>query len=219
MASSFFAMESSEPKGALSELLARQRLTMVLVILLVEIGIFFAGLLTPISISTQQGLSNATNTQFGSFASASPVQLVVLIFAHNLAIALAEMIPVLGAVLFGISVYGTGLAAQALAVSIGLPSQGGAIIFAFPYTLVELSGYAVAVGAGVMLIVSWRRRRLRSEIKVFALEILEVVAILFIAAAMETATTRVSFLLGFALWLPTALSFAWLVNLTRRNLA
>jgi hypothetical protein len=219
MASTFFEMASSEPKGAVSELLARQRLTIVLVILLIEIGIFFAGLLTPISISTQQDLSNATNTQFGPFASASPAQLVVLIFTHNLAIALAEMIPVLGAVLFGISVYSTGLAAQALAVSIGLPSQGGAIIFAFPYTLVELSAYAVAVGAGVMLMVSWRRRRLRSEIKVFGLEILEVVAILFIAAAMETTTTRISFLLGFALWLPTVLSFAWLVNLTRRNLA
>ncbi|MDE1852119.1 MAG: stage II sporulation protein M [Thaumarchaeota archaeon] len=212
-------MSEPEQRGVASELLSRSRLTLFFVVLLVEFAIFFAGLLTPISVSTQQTLANQTNTQFAPINSSTPVQLVVFIFSHNLPIALAEMIPVLGALLFVFSVYSTGLVAQALAVSQGLPAQWGALIIAFPYTSVELSAYAVAVGAGGMLVVAWRRKRLRREVEVFVLESLLITAILLVAAAMEMTTIRVSLLFGFALWLPTGLVLATIVMKSWRRKA
>jgi len=210
------APSEEKPKGVKAELLDRRRILLVVAVLLVELALFASGLLTPLSNSAQQSLANQTNSQFAQVESASPIQLAVFIFTHNLMIALIEMVPVLGAFLFVLSVYSTGLAAQAIVVSQGLPSQFGAILFAFPYSLVELSAYAIAVGAGIMLLVSWRRKKLHREIKVFALQGVVVAAVLLVAAAMETATD-ISPLLGFALWLPTGLALAGIIVLSERN--
>lgn len=204
-----------EPSAA-SEILSRRRLLLVLAVLLVEFGIFFVGLSTPMSVSTREALANQTGNQFGGIQSGTAAQVAAFIFTHNLSIALGEMVPIAGALLFALSVYGTGLAAQALVVSQGLPVQWGAVIFAFPYSLVELSAYAVAVVSGSMLIASWRRRRLRRELRVFLLEGVAVAAILLVAAAMEAATVKISFLLGFALWLPTGVGLAAIIILAGR---
>ncbi|HKT22093.1 MAG TPA: hypothetical protein VJR06_05745, partial [Nitrososphaerales archaeon] len=204
-------------RSAASEVLSRRRLLLVLAVLLVEIGLFFVGLLTPLSDATRQTLINQTSSQFGEVQTGSTVQLVGFIFAHNLFIALAEMIPVAGALLFAVSVFSTGLAAQALVASQGLPAQWGAVIFAFPYALVELTAYAVALASGFMLLSAWRRGRLRRELKVFALEGAAVFVILFIAAAMEAATVKISFILGFALWLPTGLALAVIMVMAGRR--
>ena len=209
--------ETPPERSAASEVLSRRRLLLVLAVLLVEIGLFFVGLLIPLSDATRQTLINQTSSQFGEVQTGSTVQLVGFIFAHNLFIALAEMIPVAGALLFAVSVFSTGLAAQALVASQGLPAQWGAVIFAFPYALVELTAYAVALASGFMLLSAWRRGRLRRELKVFALEGAAVFVILFIAAAMEAATVKISFILGFALWLPTGLALAVIMVMAGRR--
>lgn len=179
-------------------------------VLIVELAIFAVGVQTPLSTSEQQSLMNATNSQFASVQSASPEELVIFIFTHNLSIALAEMVPVLGAFLFVLSVYSTGLAAQVIVASQGLPSQFAVVLFLFPYSIVELSAYAMAVGAGIMLLVSWKKKRLRRELKVFLLEGVSVAAVLMVAAVMET-TTKISPVLGLALWLPTGLALAGII--------
>ena len=202
--------------SAISELFDRRRLLLILGILIAELAIFAFGLLTPISSSDQQSLQNQTNNQFGSVPTATPTQLFSLIFTHNLVIGLVEMIPVLGALVFVYSIYVTGLVAQVIAVSAGYPSQFGVIIFAFPYSLVELSAYAIAVGAGMMLLLSLRRKRLRFELKVFVLEMAAVALVLLAAALMET-TTRFSPLIGFSLWLPTGLAAAGIIVYSRRR--
>lgn len=213
-------MASPEPipenRSVLSELLSRRRLVLVAVVLFVEVAIFLAGLLTPMSPSTQQSLANSTGGAFGIVQTGTPAQLVAFIFAHNLLIALVEMVPVLGALLFVFSIYSTGLVAQALVVSQGQPAQLGAAILVFPYSLVELSAYALAVGAGIMLLLSWRRKRLRREIRIFVLEGLGVVAILFLAAVMETTTIKISPLLGLALWVPTGIALAGIIVISER---
>lgn len=213
--------EQSQPRpestSVTRSLLDRKRLLLMLVALLLEFGIFFAGLLTPVSVSTQQSLANATTSQFGLARSGSVTQLAEFIFTHNLAIGLAEMVPLLGAFLFVFSVYSTGLAAQAIVAASGYPSQWGAVIFAFPYSLVELSAYAVAVASGSMLLFAWRRKRLRGEIRVFVAEIAAVALVLLVAAFMEAATIRVSWILGLALWLPTGLGLAVIIVATGRS--
>ena len=209
---------TGKSRGVLSELLDTHRLLLVLGILLGELTLFVGGLLTPLSPATQQTLANATRSQFASVQSATPVELVVFIFSHNLSIAALEMVPILGALLFVLSVYSTGLAAQAIAVSQGLPSQLGIVLLAFPYSLVELSAYAMAVAAGVMLILSWRRRKLRRELRVFLLEGVVIAGVLLTAAAMETLTGFAP-VIGFALWLPTGLALAGVILLSTRHRA
>jgi uncharacterized membrane protein SpoIIM required for sporulation len=203
-------------ESAVDELFDRRRLLLILGVLIVELVIFASGLLTPLSSSVQQSLQNQTNTQFGAVPTATAPQLVSLIFTHNLAIGLIEMIPVLGALVFVYSIYITGLVAQVIAVSAGYPSQFGVILFAFPYSLVELSAYAIAVGSGIMLLVSVKRKRFRRELRVFLLEMAAVAVVLLAAALMETAT-RFSPLIGFSLWIPTGLAAAGIIVHSRRR--
>lgn len=204
-----------QPRSLISELLDRQRLLVMLGVLVVEIVIFVSGLLTPLSGADQQMLVNQTSSQFAPIQSATLQQQVVFIFSHNLLIALAETVPVFGAFLFVYSVQITGQITQAIVVSRSLPGLAGLILFVFPYSLVELSAYAIAVGSGVMLFWAGITKRLRRELKVFAIEVVVIVAVLFTAAAMEAATNS-SLFIGIALWIPTGLAIAGLIVLSGR---
>jgi uncharacterized membrane protein SpoIIM required for sporulation len=204
------------PRSALSELVARRRLVVFLIALLVEFAIFVFGLLTPLSVPAQQTLENQTSAQFAAVPTASAQQLVTLIFTHNILLAYLELIPFLGAFVFVYSIYVTGLVAQVIATSAGYPGQLGVILFIFPYSLVEFSAYAIAVASGVMLVLAWRRKTLNREIRVLPMELAAVAAVLALAAAMET-VTRFSPLIGFILWLPTGLGVAGIAVLSRRK--
>jgi len=206
---------ASRPRSLTSELLDRQRLLVMLGILVIEFAIFVGGLLTPLSGAEQQILANQTSSQFTPIQSASLQQQVVFIFSHNLLIALAEMVPFFGAFLFVFSVQSTGLATQAIVASRGLPGLAGLVLFVFPYSLVELSAYAIAVGSGVMLVWGAITKRLVRELKVLALEALVIVAVLFTAATMEVATSS-SLVFGIALWIPTGLALVGLIVISRR---
>jgi uncharacterized membrane protein SpoIIM required for sporulation len=206
------------PKTALDDLFDRRRLLLILAVLIVEIALFVAGILTPIPSSARQSLENQTSTQFASVPTATPPQLFSLIFTHNLPFALLEMIPVLGALVFVSSIYITGIVAQVSAAAYGYPGQFGAVLLIFPYSLVEFSAYAIAVGAGIMLLISWRRGRLGRELRVFVLEMVAVAVVLCVAAIMETLTKFLP-LMGLALWIPTALAVVGIVVYSGRKRA
>jgi hypothetical protein len=204
------------PRSLISELFDHRRLVIFLGIFLLELAVFALGLLTPLPRPTQQSLSNDTSTLFSGVQSAGPAQLVVFIFSHNLVIALLEMIPLLGALVLMISIYSTGLAAQVIALTHGYPGQLGAALLLYPYSFLELSAYALAVGAGLMLILSWRKGEFARELRVFVLEMLFIGAVLIIAAAMET-VTRFFPTIGLALWMPTVVALA-VVTILRRGI-
>jgi uncharacterized membrane protein SpoIIM required for sporulation len=204
------------PRSVFSELFGRRRLLVFLIALVLEFAIFVFGLLTPLSAPTQQTLANETNAQFAAVPTATPQQLVTLIFTHNLVLAYLELVPVLGAFVFVYSIYVTGLVAQVIATSSGYPSQLGVVLFVFPYSLVEFSAYAMAVASGIMLILSWRKRALGREIRVFPLEVLAVAVVLILAAGMET-VTRFSPIVGLLLWLPTGLGVTGIVLFARKR--
>ena len=204
------------PRSLTSELLDRQRLLLVLGVFVIELLIFVSGLLTPLSTGEQQIIANQTSSQFAPIQSASLQEQVVFIFSHNLLIALAEMVPVFGAFLFVYSVHFTGLATQAIVAEKSLPGLAGLILFLFPYTLVELSAYAIAVASGVMLIWAGIIKHLMRELKVFVIEVGVIVSVLFTAAAMEAATSS-SWIVGIALWIPTGLAIVGLKILSTRK--
>jgi len=202
-----------------SQLLRRGRLLAFAVALLIELAIFFGAMVYPISPAQQTQLLNQANTLLNSTSSQGPTGMFSAIFNNNVRVALLEMIPAVGAFLFGVSMFTTGQVIQALAISSHLPGPVlGLALFFFPFAIVELSSYAVAAASGTMLIVAWRRKRLSDEIPVFVAEAGVVVAAVLIAAVME-ATGILDPVAGLALWLPTALAIAvFVVYLRRRTL-
>lgn len=170
----------------------------------IELTIFFGAMVIPMSAPQQQQLMNQANNLLGPAREQGPLQIFVSIFDNNVRVALIEMIPGIGAALFGASMYTTGQVIQALAISNNVPGPlYGLLVFFFPFAIVELSAYAIAVASGTLLIVAWRRSKLRQELGAFVLEVSVVVFALILAAAMETVGI-VSPAEGLALWLPTA---------------
>lgn len=189
--------------SAVRELLGRRRLFFILAVLIVELVIFFLATSIPIGVSTQQSLQNETKTLSGATSNLGPTALFLFIFTHNAMIALGEMVPVLGGLIWVISIYATGQIIASVALSNGFPGLlYGVSVLILPFAIVELSAYAVAVASGTLLLIAWRRHRLRQEVRVLALEIGLVAAMLLTAAAMETITI-VDPIAGFLLWIPT----------------
>ncbi|MDV3293856.1 MAG: stage II sporulation protein M [Nitrososphaerales archaeon] len=209
------AMEIGPPKSIRKELVGRRRATFFGLALLVELGIFFGALVYPIDPAQQQSLMQQANTLVGTTTGQGSVGIFAAIFANNLRVALLEMIPVAGAALFVLSIFTTGQVIQALATSSNLPGPVfGVALFFFPFAIVELSAYAMAVASGTMLLTSLRRKTFSREVRVFVLEAAVVVAAIMIAAAMET-VGLVNPFVSFALWLPTAVGLTALVFVFR----
>lgn len=206
-----------QPKpSAVKELLGRRRLALILTVFLVELTIFFLAASVPMDAATQQLLQHEANNVTVESNSLGLTGQFVYIFTHNAVIAFGEMVPVVGGLLWVVSIYATGQIFEAVALSQGAPGAlYGLLLLFFPFAVVELSAYAVAVGSGVMLIVAWRRHRLRRETRVFVLEIGVVAAMLLVAAAMETVTIA-NPVLGIALWIPTGLTIAALALISAR---
>jgi len=99
------------------ELLGRARLALILTVLLIEFVILFLGTSTPIDAGTQQALQSEVRNLPGVSNSSSPVGLLAHIFTHKTAVALGEMVPVFGGLLWVASIYETGQVIQAVALS------------------------------------------------------------------------------------------------------
>ncbi len=197
--------------SALRELLGRRRLIFILAVLVTELAIFFIATSIPINPSTQQSLQNEAKSLAGTTGTLGPTALFYFIFTHNAMIALGEMVPVLGGLIWVFSIYATGQIIASVALSQGFPGLlYGALVLVLPFAIVELSAYAVAVASGTLLLVAWRRHRLRQELRVLVLEIGLVAAMLLTAAAMETITI-VDATAGFLLWIPTGVLVAALI--------
>ncbi len=188
--------------SAVGELLGKGRLKLMLSVLVIELAIFFAAMLVPIDAATREALLGQANTLSDAAKNPNSLQVLLFIATNNVKIALVEFLPVLGVLVWIFTIYTTGQVVQVIAASSGLPGiLAGYALFLFPFAILELSAYAVAVGSGIMLLAAWRRKRLRREVRVFLLEVVVVLGMLVVAAAMETATLASSFL-GFALWIP-----------------
>lgn len=200
-----------QPQGLLNELLGKRRLLFILVVLITELAIFFIATSIPINATTQQSLQNEAKNLSGSTANLGPTALFLFIFTHNTMIALGEMVPIFGGLIWVFSIYSTGQIIASVALSQGFPGLlYGALVLVLPFAIVELSAYAVAVASGTLVLVAWRRHRLRQEMKVLPLEVGLVVAMLLTAAAMETVTI-VDATIGLLLWIPTGLLVAALI--------
>ena len=186
-------------------LLRSPRVVLFLVILIIELVLFLGAMSVPLDPAQQQSFLKEEQQLTASVNARSPLDTLSLIYLNNVRIGLIEAVPFVGPLFFGYSIYTSGQILAAFAVSRNVPPiLLGAVTFVFPHALIEFAGYAVAVTAGLMLILSGIRRRLRKEIRVFAKELLAAGGLLLLGAVIETLEI-VSPLVGFALWLPIAL--------------
>jgi hypothetical protein len=208
--------EPAHREEAKSGFITRQRILLLAGVFVLELVVFFAATVIPLSPAKAEGLRQLANSTFPH--GAPPLQTAADIFSHNLLVALMDMIPVVGAFVFLYSIFTTGQVLQAFALHYGIPAPLlGALLFVFPYTIVELSAYVLAVVSGSMLVVAWRRKRLRTETEVLVIEIVGVASMLLLAASMET-MTELSPGLSLMLWLPLGLLIAWLAVALSRGL-
>ena len=201
-------VEPEQNAGPEREILLRWRLIAFLAALAIELAIYFGAMVFPIDPVQQKALLDTANQISNSTVGQAPVGVFSAISANNLRVALLEAVPGVGAFLFVISSFTTGQVIQVLSLSSSLPGiVYGMLLLFFPFAIVELSAYAMAVSSGTMVILAWRKKSLRREMRVFGLEVAGVIGVVLVAAAMETAVIVDPFV-GFALWLPTALAIA-----------
>ncbi len=208
--------QEAEP-GVWRELVSKERLYLFLGVFAIELALFFLAIVIPLDPASLNAAQQQANRTFGGLDRQNPAGLFSLILVNNGRIALIDMAPVLGGFLFVFSMVATGQIIQALASSSGGPGLVyGLSLFLFPFTFFELGAYAFAFSSGVMVLVSAARRRLRREVKVFLAEARVVLGALALAAAMETLTI-LSYVVGFALWVPVGLLTAFAMSrLSRR---
>jgi hypothetical protein len=209
----------AEPELASSltrQLFQHGRLVLFASAFAVELVIYFSAMVYPIDPVQQQALQQQAQTLVNATVGQGPMAAFVGIFENNVRIALLEMIPAAGALLFASVSFSTGQVIQVEAIGSSLPSPIlGLLLFVFPFAIVELSSYAIAVGSGSMVLVAWRRKTLHKEIRVFLLEACVVVVAVLAAAAMET-MVDVNVTISLALWLPTALAIAMVIVFGKR---
>ncbi len=206
-----------EPTASLAKLLFQHgRLVLFAGAFAVELAIYFGAMVYPIDPVQQQALQQQAQALANATVGQGPAAAFVGIFENNVRIALLEMIPAAGALLFAFVTFSTGQVIQVEAIGSGFPGPAfGLLLFVFPFAIVELSSYAIAVGSGSMVLVAWRRKTLHKEVGVFLLEACVVVVAVLAAAAMET-MVDVNVVISLALWLPTALAIAMIAIFGKR---
>jgi hypothetical protein len=188
-----------------SELLGRQRIILFFVAFTVELTIFFFAVSAPVPSDRVAELQEQARNLTRYSNSTDSIHLAGIIFSNNIKVALLEMIPVYGTIVFVQVIFETGQVLQVASASQGLPGiLVGIALFLFPFAFIELFSYSIAVVSGNMLIISAIRKRLTSEIRNYLAEILAVIFLLILAAFMETLTIM-NWVIGLSLWLPVLL--------------
>jgi uncharacterized membrane protein SpoIIM required for sporulation len=212
-------------KNRLGGRFGSRRVLLFLAALMIELTIFFTAMAFPLDPVQQRLLYTEGQQLVQSVSGGSPLDMFSGIFLNNVRIALIEAIPFVGPVFLGYSIFYTGEVLQAFAVSSNPPVPPlilGVVTFIFPHALMEFAGYAVAVTAGVMLIWAGIKKRLRTEIKVYAQQVLIAGAILLVAGATETVEIVSSqTFLTLILWVPMAIGivviWVWLHKIHSRQ--
>lgn len=143
---------------------------------------------------------------------ASYPALIYQIFTNNFRIALLEMIPIFGVILFALSIYETARVTEAIA---GINSESPLLLVIlllviFPHSWIELPAYAVATAEGLYLLYALAkafrgdRRRLSMEAAQLGINIIIVAAMLIVAAIFESTEIELGGYFWIT-WIPFAL--------------
>ncbi len=189
----------------IDEILSPLRVKLSVLLLAISIAIFFAAMAIPIDSAQRQSLVSEGKSLIQSATSGTSIDTFLAIFLNNIRVALPEMIPALGLVVWSFSLFTTGQVLQAFSLDANIPPFAtGIITFAFPHGVVEFAGYAFAVTEGTMLVLAPFKHRFRAEVRFVGYELVLVAATLILAAVIETVEI-VSPGVGLLMWIPVIL--------------
>jgi uncharacterized membrane protein SpoIIM required for sporulation len=216
---------SQDERHGVLQALVGGRLTFFGVLFVLELVVFVALPSFPFMQGEQQSYTQQAQ-QLGNLLSGRTfLEQTWVVFSNNLRVALVEMLPGLGAIIFGASLYDTARITQAIALNQNLPaSLLVLLLFTLPHSWIELSAYPVATGEGILFLNSllrWLLReekwRMGAELRHLALAIGLVAAILLVAAVFEVEEIQLG-LQGFVLWGPFGVLAAIILVLRHRIL-
>jgi len=206
---------------------AKRGLALCLILFLVELALLVLVSSAPFFPGEQSLYTGQAKSLGGLVQNSTTPQLALEIFSNNYKIALEEMIPGFGALLFAISLYATARVTKAIAIDDKVPALSLVLLlFILPHSWIELPAYAVATAEGLYLLAAIVRTarfvgptrdwgRLRIEAWQLALNLIIVTVMLAVAAVFES----VEIALGdYALitWIPFAGLVAVVVSLNKR---
>ncbi len=156
------------------------------------------------------------------------------IFANNFMVVVRELIPVLGAAVFALSIYETARIVEVIAVTNGY-GVGAALgtLFLLPHTYLELPAYAIAVTESAYLVYAIAAGFSRGwaifvrEIRFLIVSVVLIAGVLAVAAVFEVTEIQIEVLtqapappiegaLIFLTWIPFALVFAGALSFWRK---
>ncbi|HVB95130.1 MAG TPA: stage II sporulation protein M [Nitrososphaerales archaeon] len=154
---------------------------------------------------------------------------VVGIFANNFRVAIAELIPVIGPILFGLSIYETARIVEVIGIVNGL-GVGAALgtLFFLPSTWLELPAYSIAVAESAYFVYAMRRglAGLLKEVRFLIVNVVLIVGVLIVAAVFEVTEIQLETMFGapaplweqslvFLTWVPFVAVFAGVIRFWR----
>ncbi|AOL16457.1 hypothetical protein BFU36_06800 [Sulfolobus sp. A20] len=132
----------------------RELTKIILIIFVFEVAIFFIASAIPINNSSLVSQFNSTESQILNY---TYFQKVFTIFTHNLTVAAMELIPAVGLIVLGISIYSTGAVLSAFSSSLNVSGLLAALsLMTLPHSWLELPSYAIAAGSGLYIIIKPR---------------------------------------------------------------
>jgi uncharacterized membrane protein SpoIIM required for sporulation len=186
------------------------------IILVMEVGSIFIGAVLPLPRS----LLGEVNTTYRSITSGvyslDPLSYWAFLSLHNLRNALMEALPGVGVIIAAISAMTTGIVLQTFALfGARYPIENAltlaALLFIFPHSIVELSGYALSASSGTAFVVSVLKKEGSKTEAVQALVVgMAASAVLILTAAALETLANFTFLAAAFAWFPLMLSARWL---------
>jgi uncharacterized membrane protein SpoIIM required for sporulation len=206
---------------------ARRGLLLCLVLFLIEIVLFFVVSNLPFNSSGEQTFyTNQTKQISDQFQNASLPAEFWLIFTNNYNIALRELIPGLGPLLFGATLYATARGLEVISINDHISPLLVVLVLLlfFPHSWIELPAYAVATAESIFLLVAvfkWLfdtgegKVKWKAELGQFVIYLAIVTAMLLVAALFESVEIQIG-LLFWVTWIPFAGIMALVVVLYHR---
>jgi uncharacterized membrane protein SpoIIM required for sporulation len=180
---------------------------------------------------------NAYHQQYNSITpilSNNAIQQILDIFSNNFKVALIEIIPILGVVLFGISIYETARIVEVIGI-VQKEGTGAALatLFALPSTWLELPAYCIATVESLFLAYAlFRVARhgwgvFRREVRFLLVNIILIAGVLIVAATIEVTEIQLEALgstnfgqagsiIAFLTWIPALVIIAFATRFWRQ---
>ena len=168
-----------------------RRFFVFLILFVAEVIVFFALPAIPFASGEKDSYTQQAK-QLGGVLNSSFVGQIAAIYVNNMKVGLIELVPGLGPLFFGLSLYETARVIQVIAPSGFPPVLLVITLFLLPHSWIELPVYALATGESILLLYSlmmWllrgERWRLRMELEQLLLVILVISVTLLVGAVFE----------------------------------